>query len=501
MADKIDHYHVWLGIPPAQQPPNHYRLLGLELFESSADVIDASASRQTAYLHQLASGPDRKASQRILTEVAAARRCLLDEKSKQKYDAKLKEQSAPAVAPDTAPPNADSKAISNPSVDNSSSTRQSTRKQPRSGERSGKKKPTPEIVPLPKIDVAPGHTVASKIDVTPEIRIDPKPAGKAALDRKRKPGRSKASKPQKLPLIVIAAVACMVVVASMAYFLSGRSDDVATADASPSIASVELTSLPGMNAATGFRQSSSVDNKMGSNGKSSGSTTAKPKRKSKRAAKKQNDSSDSAKAKVAAKPGTAKPAVPRPTSFQVLRFASVEDLIKGSPAKSLGRCPGGTVAIMSDGKAIYRVDGNGSLFKYKSLDWKTKPQKVGKAGSKNFTAGVMSDGEAWYVHYNRKNSRFPWRALVKYETTKDLLAGTNGELVAAGARESVTLMSDGKHFFKLEKDGALKQAATAEELIKKPGQLKGSVTASGRHTKLFSDGTYYYLLKPLAAKT
>ncbi len=33
-------YHKWLGIPPADQPANHYRLLGLNLFESDPDVID-----------------------------------------------------------------------------------------------------------------------------------------------------------------------------------------------------------------------------------------------------------------------------------------------------------------------------------------------------------------------------------------------------------------------------------------------------------------------------
>lgn len=90
MSDEFDPYHVWLGIPPSQQPPTHYRLLGIEPFESNADVIDAAASRQTAYLHQLAAGPNRKASQSILNEIAAARRCLLNPDSKAAYDEKLK---------------------------------------------------------------------------------------------------------------------------------------------------------------------------------------------------------------------------------------------------------------------------------------------------------------------------------------------------------------------------------------------------------------------------
>lgn len=31
MPDRFDPYHQWLGIPPKDQPPNHYRLLGVSL--------------------------------------------------------------------------------------------------------------------------------------------------------------------------------------------------------------------------------------------------------------------------------------------------------------------------------------------------------------------------------------------------------------------------------------------------------------------------------------
>ena len=33
MSETFDPYHAWLGIPPEQQPPNHYQLLGLQVFE------------------------------------------------------------------------------------------------------------------------------------------------------------------------------------------------------------------------------------------------------------------------------------------------------------------------------------------------------------------------------------------------------------------------------------------------------------------------------------
>jgi hypothetical protein len=41
----FDAYHSWLGIPPEEQPPHFYRLLGLRPFETNVDVIAAAAGR------------------------------------------------------------------------------------------------------------------------------------------------------------------------------------------------------------------------------------------------------------------------------------------------------------------------------------------------------------------------------------------------------------------------------------------------------------------------
>ena len=38
----IDPYHRWLGIAPKDQPPSHYRLLGIDDFEPDPDVIAAA---------------------------------------------------------------------------------------------------------------------------------------------------------------------------------------------------------------------------------------------------------------------------------------------------------------------------------------------------------------------------------------------------------------------------------------------------------------------------
>ena len=45
MTEAFDSYHKWLGIPPAEQPPNYYRLIAVPLFEEDSDVIDTAANQ------------------------------------------------------------------------------------------------------------------------------------------------------------------------------------------------------------------------------------------------------------------------------------------------------------------------------------------------------------------------------------------------------------------------------------------------------------------------
>ncbi|MGA2798298.1 MAG: LamG domain-containing protein [Thermoguttaceae bacterium] len=86
----FDPYHKWLGIPPKDQPPNYYRLLAIDAFESDPEVIDAAANRQMAYVQQRATGEHIAESQKLLNELSAARLCLLDKKKKAAYDLQLK---------------------------------------------------------------------------------------------------------------------------------------------------------------------------------------------------------------------------------------------------------------------------------------------------------------------------------------------------------------------------------------------------------------------------
>jgi Domain of unknown function (DUF4159) len=86
----FDPYHEWLGIPPHDQPPNHYRLLGISLLEADLDIIDAAAGRQIAWLQACATGTRTFLAQRLVDDVAAARLCLLDPARKAAYDTALK---------------------------------------------------------------------------------------------------------------------------------------------------------------------------------------------------------------------------------------------------------------------------------------------------------------------------------------------------------------------------------------------------------------------------
>ena len=49
MSD-FDPYYKWLGIPPDEQPPSYYRLLGLPNFEADPDVIDNAVNQRMAHI-------------------------------------------------------------------------------------------------------------------------------------------------------------------------------------------------------------------------------------------------------------------------------------------------------------------------------------------------------------------------------------------------------------------------------------------------------------------
>ena len=94
MAASFDPYHKWLGIPPAEQPPHHYRLLGISPFEADPDVVEAAADQRMFHLRSFQAGQHAALSQKLLNETAAAKLCLLRPDRKAIYDAQLRQQMA-----------------------------------------------------------------------------------------------------------------------------------------------------------------------------------------------------------------------------------------------------------------------------------------------------------------------------------------------------------------------------------------------------------------------
>jgi hypothetical protein len=84
----FDPYHKWLGISPKDQPPNYYRLLGIDLFESDIDVISHAADQRMSHVKAF-SLKYKNESQKILNEISRARVVLSNPVAKKSYDESL----------------------------------------------------------------------------------------------------------------------------------------------------------------------------------------------------------------------------------------------------------------------------------------------------------------------------------------------------------------------------------------------------------------------------
>ena len=89
MDESFDPYRKWLGIPPEEQPPHHYRLLGLELFEGDPDVIVNAADVRLSYLQSLAKDKHADMAERLAAQIKEVQLCLLDPAKKAFYDGQL----------------------------------------------------------------------------------------------------------------------------------------------------------------------------------------------------------------------------------------------------------------------------------------------------------------------------------------------------------------------------------------------------------------------------
>ncbi len=90
VPENFDPYHKWLGIGPEEQPPNHYRLLGVALFEDDPDVLAHAADQRMAHLRTFQNGPHRDVCSVLLNQIAGARVCLLDPRKRETYNRQLR---------------------------------------------------------------------------------------------------------------------------------------------------------------------------------------------------------------------------------------------------------------------------------------------------------------------------------------------------------------------------------------------------------------------------
>ena len=88
-SQDFDPYHVWLGIPKREQPPTHYRLLGVSKDEGNRLVIEEAVIRQTTYLRTYQLGTRAQICTQLLEEIAQAGRVLLDPVKRKAYDSQL----------------------------------------------------------------------------------------------------------------------------------------------------------------------------------------------------------------------------------------------------------------------------------------------------------------------------------------------------------------------------------------------------------------------------
>ena len=99
MSTGFDPLYEWLGIPPDEQPPHCYRLLGVRAFETNIQTIESAADRHTIYLQTLLSGPHGDLAQELLNQIGTARSWLLTPENKVQYDAWLTQQLGVNAAP------------------------------------------------------------------------------------------------------------------------------------------------------------------------------------------------------------------------------------------------------------------------------------------------------------------------------------------------------------------------------------------------------------------
>ena len=87
----FDAYHLWLGIPPKDQPPDAYRILGVSRFESDPKVLDNAMQLRLRHLAAQQPGPHAAEASRLSQEVRQTGATLLNSETRARYDARLRQ--------------------------------------------------------------------------------------------------------------------------------------------------------------------------------------------------------------------------------------------------------------------------------------------------------------------------------------------------------------------------------------------------------------------------
>ena len=90
MQDRFDPYQQWLGISAADQPPDHYRLLGLPPFTDDREAISRVARARIGQVRLADAGRQPELAERLVAELTLAWQTLLDPPKKLTYDAILR---------------------------------------------------------------------------------------------------------------------------------------------------------------------------------------------------------------------------------------------------------------------------------------------------------------------------------------------------------------------------------------------------------------------------
>jgi len=211
MSNKFDPYRKWLGIPPAEQPPNHYRLLGIALFEDDPDVIAYAADRQMSHVRKFQAGRHGEHAQKLLSELAQARRCLLATKERDAYDATLKKElGRDAASPSDGRVPKSSKPVPAPPPPQPAPP-QSTPPQPAPPQPA----PPHSAPPVATLDASPGEPAPvlgaqSPPAAASPLGVRPRPVGSVARRR-----RKKSAMPLIAALCVVAGLAFAVLIVAI----------------------------------------------------------------------------------------------------------------------------------------------------------------------------------------------------------------------------------------------------------------------------------------------